>query len=173
MKTLAKALFSVLAVVVIWYCFGWVVTIPSRDLQVMRDRSEKVFRGCERSFFVSIPSSGRAKNAFDRMQYAVTGVPNKTARTFASYYNSSSDEQVCLTVAGASSAHAAHMIREAFSVLPAKQTTPKLRLLFVGEPEFGDELEQLVESRGGKFFFEEYYPESDFQLRALLDRWSR
>ena len=63
-----------------------------------------------------------------------------------------------LAITGASSARAAHIIKEAFYLFPKEKKTPRLKLLFIGESEYEEELQRIVQDRDGVFYFLEYDP---------------
>jgi len=119
---------------------------------------EEVFPGHENVFFFVYPSYGKSRDKVYMKQFAATGRPTHAAESLAHYVLDYSEQDLCLAITGASSARAAHIVKEAFSLLPSELRTANLQLLFIGEPAFKDGLKKTVEDRGGRFLFREYIP---------------
>lgn len=139
---------------------GCATTLSVQQKDSLYARAQQVFQRRDGFLFYDIPSFGHLRNSVFMKQQAVTGRPTKAVLTLFGHLKASDRKDVCLAVTGASSARVAHVVKEAFALLPIHSQTPHLQLFFVGDKAFETELRKLTEDRGGTFFFEELEPET-------------
>jgi hypothetical protein len=138
MKTIIATL--VMAIIAV----GCVATQDaSRPPQSVVQKAEHVF-GNEKAVLIWVPSSKTAADA---------GSPSKLARSLVRTVSRAQGGQVSIAVAGANSSKTRQVITEALSQHGGP--LPGLRLLFIGDASDRDAVRAAVESRSGRFFFEQ------------------
>jgi len=138
---------------------GCTTVVPQADQNGMLQQAQQLLQNCAcKTVFLAYPSEGKQRDDVFMSQRAVTGKPPQHSVQLAQLLSYARTKDLCFVITGASSARTAYIIKEAFGLTDQQEPLPHLTLVFFGELRFQQELRQLVESRKGTFYFQEYQP---------------